>query len=526
MQPVLDAARMREADRRTIEEIGLPGVVLMENAGAAVASAVRERFAHENRLVVLCGKGNNGGDGFVAARRLLDLAPTVALFARRDEVRGDALIHLGAFERSGGVVQEVADEKAWATFRAQVERAGLLIDALVGTGLQRPAEGLLALAIRDIREVVFARGLRVIAVDLPSGLPSDGGGAGWDVVPAALTVTFAAWKPGLVESPACESAGEVIVAPIGIPASVIDAVGTATFVIEAADAARSFPRRRAAAHKGEFGHVLVVAGSVGKSGAAVLAALGALRAGAGLVTVATPAPALPSVAAGAAEVMTEPLPVDDAGQLGEAAVQTALGLCAGKDALVLGPGLGQAPSTFDFVRRLVRACPVPLVLDADGLNALAADRPGGAHRLDLLRRNVPTVLTPHPGEAARLLGSTSPEVQADRRRSALSLAKSARHIVLLKGHRSIVASPDGRAATALVGNPGMATGGSGDVLAGVLGALLARGSEAWQAGCAGAFVHGRAGDLAAETRGQESMIAGDLVSALPRAILSVARHHS
>jgi ADP-dependent NAD(P)H-hydrate dehydratase / NAD(P)H-hydrate epimerase len=526
MQPVFDAARMREADRRTIEDVGLPGVVLMENAGAAVASVVRERFCGARRLVVLCGKGNNGGDGFVAARRLLDLAPTVALLGRREEVRGDALLHLRAFERSGGLVEEIADEQVWEGFRGHLGRADLLVDALVGTGLQRPPEGLVALAIRGIRDAAVGQGVPVVAIDLPSGLPSDGGGVGWETVPASMTVTFAALKHGLVESPACESAGEVIVAPIGIPASVLHAVGTSTFVVEEQDAARAFPARRAAAHKGDFGHVLVVAGSMGKTGAAVLAALGALRSGAGLVTVATPAPALPSVAGGAAEIMTEPLPVDGDGHLGEAAVEPVLALCEARDALVLGPGLGQAASTFDFVRQVVRVCPVPLVLDADGLNALAAEPPRRQSGLSLVRRDVPVVLTPHPGEAARLLDTTSRDVQAGRRRAAIELAAAAGSVVLLKGHRSVAASPDGRAAVCREGNPGMATGGSGDVLSGVLGALVARGTEAWHAACAGAFVHGRAGDIAARTQGLESLVAGDIVAALPAAIVSVAHDHS
>ena len=520
MIPVVTAAEMRDADRSTIEEIGLPGAVLMESAGAAVARAIGERFPGVRRPVVLCGKGNNGGDGFVVARHLGGLKPSVFLLGPRAEVRGDARIHLGVFERSGGTLLEVADEAAWAAARATVFGADLLVDALLGTGLKQEPSGLVGQAIRDLAQRPEPDRSPLVAVDIPSGLSSDNGETPWTTLTAALTVTFAAPKYGHVLPPACERVGELVVADIGIPRLLVE--GARLWLLEAADAARVFPPRPPGAHKGTFGHVLVIAGSVGKTGAAVLAATAALRTGAGLVTVATPAPALPIVAAARAEAMTEPLPVDASGALDAAAVTRALALAKDRDAVVLGPGLGQEAGTRAFVRELVRRCPVPLLVDADGLNALA---PSAREKdaTDALRRSAPTVVTPHPGEMARLVSTSASEVQRRRLETARAFAMETGAVVLLKGQRTIVARSDGRAAVNPTGNAGMATGGTGDALSGIIGALLARGCDAWTASTAGAYLHGLAGDEAAARLGQESLLAGDVVSHLPRAFRALER---
>jgi NAD(P)H-hydrate epimerase len=370
MRPVLTAAQMREADRRTIEEVGLPGAVLMENAGTGVARAVRERFPAVRRPLILCGKGNNGGDGFVVARRLLDLSPRTLLMGTRADLRGDAALHLGAYERSGGTLTEVADAAAWGAVRPEIERADLIVDALLGTGLSREPEGLVAQVIAEVATHHERGGTPVVAVDIPSGLPSDTGEVTWRTIAATLTVTFAAHKYGHVLPPASDRVGEVVVADIGIPDAAIRAVSPTLWLLERSDAAQVWRPRPAAAHKGTFGHVLVIAGSVGKTGAAVLSALGALRAGAGLVTVATSQGALPLVAQGRPELMTEALPGEAFVDAGAAA--HALALAETRDAVVLGPGLGQEPPTREFVREMVRRCPVPLVVDADGLNGLAA----------------------------------------------------------------------------------------------------------------------------------------------------------
>jgi NAD(P)H-hydrate epimerase len=515
--PVLTADEMRRADRRTIDEIGLPGPVLMENAGAAVTRAIDERFAGARRVAVLCGRGNNGGDGFVVARRLGGRATTVLLGAGGD-VSGEARVHLRACERSGVLVAEVGDAAAWERAVAALAGADLVVDAVLGTGLRAAPTGLAAAAIEWMRQRHGA-GVPVLAVDLPSGVPSDGGAFDWPAVRADLTVTFAALKRGHVLPPAAGHAGEVVVADIGISRASVEASSPSLFLLEDADAAAAFPARPRGAHKGDFGHVLVVAGSVGKAGAAVLAAGGALRGGAGLVTVATPEPCLPVVAAARAEAMTAALPATAGGALDGSALEPLLALARERDAVVLGPGLGQEPATRALVQAFVRACPVPLVIDADGLNALAPSGPDGG-ALGALQRSAPTVLTPHPGEMARLLGRKTREVQAARPEAARALARETGSVVVLKGERTVVADPVGHAAVSAAGNPGMATGGTGDVLAGLVGALLAR-HGALLAATAGAVVHGRAGDIAARDRGEDGMTAGDVIEALPAAIEAV-----
>jgi len=517
--PVLTADEMRRADRRTIEEVGLPGVVLMENAGAAVARVVDERFPGARRVVVLCGRGNNGGDGFVVARRLGGRAEAL-LLGREDGVCGDAKTHLLACRRSGGRVTVIEDAEAWGKALARLDECDLIVDAVLGTGLRSAPSGLAAEAIAAIARR-FGAGVPVVAVDMPSGLSSDVGTVDWPAARATVTVTFAAPKRGQVLPPACNWVGELVVAGIGIPAESLAAANPFLFLLDDTDAAGAFPLRRRDAHKGDFGHLLVVAGSVGKTGAAVLAAGGALRAGAGLVTVATPEPCLSYVGAARPEAMTEPLPATAGGGLAENGLARLVELAGQRDAVVLGPGLGQDPGTRALVRAFVGQCPVPIVIDADGLNALAATG-GEPSGLRARRREIPTVLTPHPGEMARLVASRTSEVQKDRPGNAVSLARQTGAVVVLKGERTLVAEPSGRAAVATTGNPGMATGGMGDVLAGVVGSLLAR-HGALLAATAAVVVHGRAGDLTARARGEEGMTAGDVVEALPEAIESVRR---
>ena len=513
MKPVLTSDEMRGADRRTIE-LGLPGAVLMENAGAAVARAIGERYSSARRVVLLCGKGNNGGDGFVAARRLLARRPEVLLLGAVSEVRGDAAIHLRAYVGNGGRVREVRSAADWARSRREALDADLVVDALLGTGLREAPRGLMGRVIRDMQR---RRG-PLVSVDLPSGVASDSGHVPGVAFRASLTVTFAALKCGHVLPPACELCGEIVVADIGIPAGLVE--GAALSLTEAGDAGPAWGRRERGAHKGRFGHVLVVAGSRGKSGAAVLGGTAALRAGAGLVTVATPVPALARVATDRAELMTEPLASTPAGTLAGRAVARALALAEERDAVVLGPGLGQSAGTRRFVRAFVARCPRPLIVDADGLNALAALPRGGGFRV-LKARRAGTVVTPHPGEAARLLGTTVRRVQAERLESARRLAASSGAVVVLKGFRTIVAEPGGRAAVNPTGNPGLATAGSGDVLSGIVGALLARGRDAFSAAVAAVYAHGLAADRVAARRGEEGMLAGDVIDALPETIRSL-----
>lgn len=520
MVPVLSAEQMRAADRRSIDEIGLPGCVLMENAGAAVARVIRDRWPTARRIAVLCGRGNNGGDGFVVARRLGARALPVLLAGRRSDLKGDAALHAAAYERSGGRTVEVPDETAWAAAAGALAESDLLVDALLGTGLREAPAGVVARAIAVARSARNERGMPVVAVDLPSGVASDAGGLGWPTIEADLTVALAALKWGHVLPPACDAAGALVLAEIGVPDPVLIETGTRLGLLEGSDVREAFPPRRPGGHKGVHGHVLVVAGSLGKSGAAVLAGLGALRAGAGLVTVATPAATLPLVAAGRAELMTEPLPANgDA--VGPESLARALELADTRDAVVLGPGLGQGPGVREFVAGFLARCPRPLVLDADGLNALAALWAGTGPAP--LARTAATVLTPHPGEMARLLGGSAADVQHHRVEAARRLAQATGAVAVLKGQRTVVADPTGRSAVNPTGNPGLATAGTGDVLAGVAGALLARAADAWLAATAAVYVHGLAGDRACVARGAESLLAGDVADALGDAIQALQR---
>ncbi len=499
--PVLTAEQMGAADRRAIDQLGIPGQELMERAGSAVAHEIAARFDGVDRVAVLCGKGNNGGDGFVVARHLREARPEVFLIGRVDDVGGDASVHLSLLREAGCSVSEIVDAEAWAAVSERVCEAGLIVDAMLGTGLSEAPRGVIARVVEDLQSVPRER---IVAVDLPSGLSSDTGDVDWPTVGACLTVTFAAPKYGHVLPPACARIGELITADIGIP---VDDHAPSLFLLEGTDAAKHFSPRTVASHKGDFGHVLVVAGSLGKTGAAVLAATAALRSGAGLVTVAAPAPAQALIATCRPEVMTEPLPVEGDGSLGPAAGERALALASARDVLVIGPGLGTDGSTPAFVRQLVGEAGVPAVIDADGLNAFST----GAGSVDELRRGAGTTLTPHPGEMGRLLGRSSKQVQAQRLASVRLLAKRAGATVVLKGHHTLICQADGRAAVNPTGNPGLSTAGSGDVLSGIIGALVARSTGSWEAACAGVFLHGLAGDLATERLGEHAVIAGDVI---------------
>jgi NAD(P)H-hydrate epimerase len=405
-------------------------------------------------------------------------------------------------------VSEVGEEDALAHALALAREGDLVVDALFGTGLDRALDGLFAAAAEGLSSL----GLPVVAVDLPSGLDASSHQPLGPHARADLTVTFAALKVAHVLPPASLACGEVAVADLGVPPSLVDEAEGDLHLLLGEEIGGLLPLRALDVHKGSYGHLLVVAGSPGKAGAAVLAARAAVRAGAGLVTAAVPSPLLPALAAGSVESMTLPLPCDEEGRLRSAAVEPLLAMAARCTALAVGPGLGTDGDTPQTVRRLVRECPMPLLLDADGLNAFAGQPES------LRERQTPTVLTPHPGELARLLGTTAAEVNADRLGAAREAARLTGCVVALKGHLTVVAAPDGPVAINTTGNAGMASGGSGDVLTGALGALLAQGLDPWEAACVGVFVHGLAGDLVAAELGPEAIPAGDLAAALPRAL--------
>jgi NAD(P)H-hydrate epimerase len=519
MLPVFTADEMRRVDQRAIRELGIPGATLMENAGRGAAACIQAALPglglprRGARVAVVCGKGGNGGDGFVVARCLKRAGHRVEVFllAAREEVQGDAAGKLRELERAGLRVRVVEDPGVLA--RA-LPGAQLVVDALLGTGARGAPARLIAHGIAHVN----ACGRPVAALDVPSGLSADGAPPESPVVQATLTPTFAGLKRGLVAGAGVEAAGRVSVVDIGVPAEEV-ARGAATFLLEAADVARHFPRRPREGHKGSYGHLLLIAGSIGKTGAAALAARAAMRAGVGLATVATAAAVQPVVAGLLLEAMSEAVADTPAGSIALEARERLGELAERRDAVALGPGLGLDEDTQALARSLVFECARPMVVDADALTALTG-------HLDRLR-GAPAArcLTPHPGEMARMLGATVADVQRDRIASARQFATAWEAFVVLKGATSVIGLPDGTVLLNPTGNPGMASGGTGDVLTGILGAFLARGLPPPAATTAAVYLHGLAGDVAAERVGAESLVAGDVVEALPEAFRRVGAGH-
>ena len=500
MIPVLDSAAMREADRVTIDELGVPGLVLMESAAAAVADVVAERFPAAGRVVVACGPGNNGGDGLAMARLLrcrgFDVA--VGMLVARRALKGDAASQLELARRFGVPVSDCSRDGT-ARLAGLLAGADVVVDALFGTGLDRPLTGRWAEAV----DLVNRAGRPVVAVDIPSGLFGSSAGVAGPSVRADVTVTFAAPKVAHVLPPACWRCGEVAVAAIGIPSWVVDGHASLGFV-EAEDVAGWLPRRGPDAYKGTFGHLLVVAGREGRAGAAALAARAAVRLGAGLVTVATTGAAGAAVQALVPEAMVDVLPTSDGGEVAGGGIEGSL---AKATALAVGPGLGTGEGPRRLLGAILDAWRGPLLLDADALTLLAG-------RLGVLRSRAATpVLTPHPGELARLLGVPTAEVTADRLGAARRAADAGGAVVLAKGARTVIVGGGGVALVNPTGTAGLASGGAGDVLSGVVGALLAQGVPAREAAAAGAFLHGRAAEIAAE-RFPGAVPAGELVEYL------------
>lgn len=505
---VLTADVMRAVDRRAIEEIGIPSLVLMENAALGVVDALTERFPEVRRVALFCGPGNNGGDGLAVARQLAQRGYDLEIFLLKGgrALAEDAEKQLSICRRGRLEVVEIEREDELGEVLSAAADADLVVDALFGTGLTRPLSALFAACVGGLN----ALGVRVLAVDLPSGLDASTHRPPGPHVQADLTVTFAAPKVAHVLGPAAEAVGELAVADLGIPGFLLDEAASNLEWLEASDVGSWLPRRPADSHKGSCGHALIVAGGPGRAGAAILAARAAVRFGAGLVTIAVPSSLLSLVDAGSLESLTLALPAGPEGELAQEAAELVLKAAEGKDSLALGPGLGQSPGAQAAIREIVLRCPLPLVLDADGLNAFAG-------RLGALReRPASTVLTPHPGEMGRLLGITTAEVQHDRLAAVRRAAELSGAVVVLKGHRSLIAGPQVVAINS-TGNPGMATGGSGDVLTGMIAALLAQRLEAETAARVGVFLHGLAGDRVAARLGAVGLAAADLVEELPRA---------
>jgi NAD(P)H-hydrate epimerase len=505
---ILTAKEMQQADRQAIERYGIPSVVLMENAAGVVMDVLMKRYPKAQRVIVLCGKGNNGGDGLAVARLLHNkgLGVDVFLFAPFKDLQGDAKTNLGIAQKMGVPIQTIKTSQQFGEQLPALASADLLVDALFGTGLEHPLEGLW----EEVVETLNAVNTPVLAVDIPSGLDASSAEVIGPVVAADATVTFAALKLAHIFPPAAPYCGEVVVGDIGIPNEVME--GLSTLRLATPEELMHFlPERPEDSHKGRFGHVAAVCGSMEKPGAAAMTCLGALKCGSGLATAASVPEVLAAVAHHSYETMGLKLDATSEGTVSRKGLPRLLSFLQDKDALVVGPGLSTVPETAEFILELVQTSLLPLVLDADGLNAFA----GKAHLLK--KRAAPMVLTPHPGELARLLGCSADEIQKDRVKAVQELADVTGAVSVLKGHLTLTASPAGAVWVNTTGNAGMATGGMGDVLSGMIGSFLGQGIPAGKAAVLGVFLHGLAADLAVAKSGPASLLPRDVLEALPEA---------
>jgi hydroxyethylthiazole kinase-like uncharacterized protein yjeF len=507
---LVTASEMRELDRRAIQDLGLPSLVLMENAGRTTYQILRREFpCLQGEVAVVAGRGNNGGDGFVVARYLAHAGIPVAVFllGPRDQVSGDARVNLEILDPLGVVVKEVLTEADLNPALRRLGRAGLIVDALLGTGLNSPVKGLMATLIDRLNRLRAP----VLAVDIPTGLSADTGEVLGVALKAEITVTYGWPKVGQVLPPGRDYVGRLWQVDISIPP--IFAREVSLELAEARDLRALLPPRPFASHKGDFGHLLVLAGSEGKTGAAAMSSEAALRAGAGLVTLGIPASLNDILEVKLTEAMTLPLPeAAEARALGQGALRPIKEFLGRKSTLAIGPGLGTYPETRELVCKLVHDLPQPMVIDADGINNLAADTTcleGAAG---------PRILTPHPGEMARLVGLSVPDVQVRRLDLARETAAKFGVTLVLKGAQTVVAAPDGRASLNSTGNPALASGGTGDVLTGLIGGFLAQGLAPWDAARLGVYLHGLAADYFVAHYGPRGLIAGDLLRVLPEVL--------
>jgi NAD(P)H-hydrate epimerase len=505
---IVTAAQMREMDRLTIQKYGVPSLVLMERAGEGITKAILERFGRSAKkgVLVVAGKGNNGGDGLVVARLLKKkrIPSEVALLARKSELSPDAVHNLEAYARLRGKVTEITAESL-GLFSARMRGMGLLVDGILGTGIKSAVTGLYAEAIT----IMNASGLPTVAVDIPSGLDTDNGTPLGVVVQAEMTVALAYPKLGEAIYPGLSNVGDLAVVDIGIDPRAVKEVSPDIELLEQEEICWLVPIRQPDTHKGTYGHVLVMAGSRGKTGAAIMACRAGMRSGAGLVTLAGPRSLNGIFASTLVEVMTEPLRDNEAEEMEPLGDEEWRRLLERKNALLFGPGIGVNDSTRSALRWLLRHLEIPWVIDADGLTNLALE-------LGLLRNaKTPPILTPHPGEMARLIGKDTATVNQNRIDTARFFAIQHCCHVVLKGARTVISTPEGRVFINPTGNPGMASGGMGDVLAGMLAALLGQGLSPEDAMKLGVYLHGFVGDRVETEKGQIGLIASDIIEGLP-----------
>ena len=503
--------QMKELDRQTIQEANIPGPTLMERAGTGVVNQLVKHYGSPKgkKAVVFCGKGNNGGDGLVIARLLQAKGAVlkVVMMAPYQDLSKDAKMMYRRFKKKAKPSQILVLPNR-EKLESVTQNAHLIIDALLGTGLSSLIHEPYASAI----EAINASEGYTVAVDLPSGLNSETGAVLGTAVQANLTVTLGCPKIGLYVGEAIDRVGSIQMVDIGIPSEFIKKIRPPAQLLTPELIRPLIPKRRASSHKGTFGHAGIVAGSPGKAGAPALAALGALRIGTGLVTVATPETVMPIVETKLLEVMTLALPETPDRLLGLEAASALQDFCQNKSALAFGPGIGVAPSTANLLWDLLPQLEIPCVLDADALNNIISHLDVFSHMKQ------PPVLTPHPGEMARLLAHTSTKsINTDRIGIAKAFAMQHHVILVLKGANTVIANPDGQIAVCPTGNPGMASAGMGDVLTGMIAGFIAQGLTAWDAARAGVYLHGLAGDIASLIQGEPGLIASDLLSNIPQA---------
>lgn len=507
---IVTAEEMKSLDRRATTEFGIPSLLLMENAARGLVDRIETAQGplHRKRFVILAGRGNNGGDGIAAARHLRSRGAEVAIYLLSpvEKVGGDARTSLDIWIRSDGALAVVGEFK-WRRLADDLSKTDLIIDALLGTGLSQQVKGEYAKAI----ELINRSGKTVISVDLPSGISADTGEMMGTAVKAHFTLTMALPKRGHFVQAGLEHRGKLRVVDIGFPPALIESANIKVELITPSMLEGLPPPRAKGIHKGTLGHLLVVAGSVGKKGAAQMTGLAAMRSGAGLVTIALPK-SLDASLASVMEAMSLPLPETAEGTLALAGEKSLLQAMEGKNAVAIGPGLSQNAETQRLVRNLIAEVGLPMVIDADGINAIASD-------LSVLKKKKgPLILTPHPGEMGRLLGRRADAVQKERFDIAADFSEKWEVFVVLKGAHTIIAGPDRSLWVNHTGNPGMATAGIGDALTGMIGGFLAQGMGLKEAATLGIYLHGLAGDLAAAERGEAGLITSDLIGKIPLAI--------
>lgn len=508
MRPVVTAKQMQAIDQQAIDGFGIPGITLMENAGVGVVRELQERFPDlsSKKVFIFCGKGNNGGDGFVIARHLFNLGSEVRvlLAGKLSELKGGATTNANSAHNIGVQIDEL-DPDSLNRQDHKLRHCDIIIDAVFGTGLNKPVSGFIEKVIDKINQ----HEKFVVSVDINSGVDSDSGQLMGSYVKSNLTLALAHWKLSHLLHPTAGVMQEVRLIDIGIPEKSCDDQNIQVHQSEEEDIKSYFQKRDPNSHKGSYGHVLVLAGSKGKSGAAGLTALAVLRAGAGLCTLALPDSSQKAFELHPMEVMTVPLPETANGTLSLQAKESILDLLKGKSVVAIGPGISTDPETVTLIGEILPQIQCPLVIDADALNALSLHK-------DWLKKLSPeTVLTPHPKEMSRLTGVPTEEIQKNRVATASKFASEHSLTLVLKGSPSLIGLDDGSVVINPTGNAGMATGGSGDVLTGIIAGLMAQGLSASQASIAGTYIHGQAGDLFAESESQTTLIAGDLLRCLP-----------